>query len=84
MHDKYSGRIVAWDEWTRFIVDMAVLLLGDITRLLIVSCLYLCAANQLSILSMYLDGEECYKGILPVVCCAGYKVMHMSDLLGKV
>lgn len=49
-----------------------------------VSCLYLCAANQLSILSMYLDGEECYKGILPVVCCAGYKVMHMSDLLGKV
>ena len=57
---------------------------GIITRLLIVSCLYLCAANQLSILSMYLDGEECYKGILPVVCCAGYKVMHMSDLLGKV
>lgn len=32
---------------------------------------------------MYLDEEECYKVILPVVCCAGYKVMHMSDLLGK-
>lgn len=58
-------------------MDMVVLLLGDITKLLIVSCLYLCAANQLSILSMYLDGEECYKGILPVVCCAGYKVMHI-------
>ena len=40
--------------------------------------------NQLSILLMYLDEEECYKVILPVVCCAGYKVMYMSGLLGKV
>ena len=65
-------------------MNMVVLLLGNITKLLIVSCLYLCAANQLSILSMYLDGEECYKVILPVVYCAGYKVMYMSGLLGKV
>ena len=40
--------------------------------------------NQLSILLMYLDEEECYKVILPVVYCAGYKVMYMSGLLGKV
>ena len=33
---------------------------------------------------MYLDEEECYKVILPVVCCAGYKVMYMSGSLGKV
>ncbi len=33
---------------------------------------------------MYLDEEECYKVILPVVYCAGYKVMYMSGLLGKV
>ena len=65
-------------------MNMVVLLLGNITKLLIVSCLYLCAANQLSILSMYLDGEECYKVILPVVYCAGYKVMYMSGLVGKV
>lgn len=49
--------------------------------LVVCTCVQL---NQLSILLMYLDEEECYKVILPVVYCAGYKVMYMSGLLGKV